>query len=172
MIHLVTAIFPDVPTARRAADELAANGFPVEHISVVSKEDRREELRSQTGYGDIIDRNAGRGAVAGSIFGAIAGGIVALVSLALPGGIIVAGPLAAALGGAAAGAAGGSLIGALVGTGIPEPEARQYERHIHEGRILVGVETKDATRASLAEQILQQAGARTSPHITTGGATV
>ncbi len=81
---------------------------------------------------------APEGALGGGSVGALAGGLIAVASLAVPGGILAAGPLAAALGGGAAGAATGGLVGALVGAGIEEPQAKQYAQEILEdGYVIV-----------------------------------
>lgn len=156
MSHLVTAIFPDVARAGSVVDELARRGFPVERIGVVSRDEHREAFRAHMGHVNVVDRNAGRGAVAGGVLGALAGGLTAAVLLGI-GGVVVAGPIAAAVGAAAAGAAGGSLLGALVGTGIPEPEAREYERYVREGNILLVVETDTLADAEEAERTLAAA---------------
>lgn len=156
MSHLVTAVFADVPQAGSVVDELERHGFPAERISLLSRDEHRDAFRAHMGHVNVIDRNAGRGAVAGSVLGALVGGLTAVVLLGI-GAIVVAGPIAAALGGAAAGAAGGSLLGALVGTGVPEPEARELERYVREGRILLMVEAGSMEEASGVEGILATA---------------
>lgn len=162
MSYLVTAVFPDVARAGNVVDELARHGFPVERIGVVARDEHREAFRAHMGHVNVVDRNASRGAVAGSILGALAGGLTAAVLIGV-GGVIVAGPIAAAVGAAAAGAAGGSLLGALVGTGIPEPEAREVERYVREGNILLIVETDTPARAEKAERVLAGASPVTGP---------
>jgi hypothetical protein len=54
----------------------------------------------------------------------------------------VVGPLAAALAGLGAGAAGGGIIGGLIGVGSGESHAKQYEKGLREGGILVAVRPK------------------------------
>lgn len=169
MKYLVTAIFLDVPSAERAAADLVANGYTADHISLMTREEHRNSLYGGPGYTNITDRNAPRGAVAGGVIGAIAGGLVALASLGIPGGIVVAGPLAALISGAAAGAAGGTLLGALTGAGIPEKEAEAYDAHVREGKILLGVQADARKRARQAERILKANGAITHPHTSQGG---
>jgi len=44
---------------------------------------------------------------------------------------------------ALAGAAGG-LTGALIGLGIPEYEAKRYERKVKDGNILLSIHTEDS----------------------------
>ena len=67
-----------------------------------------------------------------------------------------AGPIAAALAGAGAGAgagaATGGLIGAQVGEGIPEDRAREYERGLNDGGIVIGTRARDAAHAAELEQ--------------------
>ena len=52
---------------------------------------------------------------------------------------LVAGPLAAAIAGLGAGGAAGGIVGALIGAGIPDQQAKQYEEHLNNGGILLGV---------------------------------
>lgn len=166
MKHLVSAIFPDVASAHRAADELVDSGLPKDRLSVLTKEEHRDTLAgASAGERNLIDRNAGRGAVAGGAIGAVAGSIVALISLGIPGGFIVAGPIVAALGGAALGAGGASLVGALIGVGIPEKEARTYEQQVHQGRILVCVDAADEAEAYLARHVLERMHPSTPPRV-------
>jgi uncharacterized membrane protein len=64
----------------------------------------------------------------------------------------------AALAGLGAGAAAGGLTGALIGLGIPEHEAKFYDKEIEKGGILVGVYAHD-DRQKVARDILEAAGA-------------
>jgi hypothetical protein len=52
------------------------------------------------------------------------------------------GPLAAALAGLGAGAAGGGIVGGLIGVGIGEKRAKDYEKGLREGGIVVAVRPK------------------------------
>lgn len=52
---------------------------------------------------------------------------------------MVAGSLAAAFAGAGAGAAAGGLTGTLIGAGIPDVDAKEYEKGIKEGGVVIGV---------------------------------
>jgi hypothetical protein len=63
----------------------------------------------------------------------------------------VAGPIAAALAGAGAGGLTGGLVGALVGSGIPEEHAREYDRGIREGGIVMGVTPRNDEDANYFE---------------------
>src|SRR5262249_11704627 len=95
------------------------------------------------GMGGGVGREGGGGAgivfVAGGGLGALAVGLPA-AGFAVPGlPILAMGPLAAALTGVGVGGAVGAIVGALVGSGIPEEQARVYEKGINEGGIVMGV---------------------------------
>lgn len=76
------------------------------------------------------------------------------------GPVVAGGALAAALASAAIGAAAGGLVGALMSWGVPEPEAREYERDLQAERIIVAARTDD--RLQEAYDILQRCNARIS----------
>ena len=97
--------------------------------------------------------DAGKGAAIGGGVGATLAAIAAIgTTLALPGlGLLVAGPIAAALAGGGAGALTGGLIGGLVGYGIPEDRAKEYEKGIREGGILMGVNPRSDEDAEYLE---------------------
>jgi uncharacterized protein (TIGR02271 family) len=95
----------------------------------------------------------------GGVLGLLAG----VGALAIPGigPIIAGGALASTLAGAGIGAAAGGLVGALVGMGVPEEEARYYDRAVREGGILVTV--RAPIRAVEARRILRDCGAQFEP---------
>ena len=88
------------------------------------------------------------GATVGGILGAIVAGVTATGSVAAiagTGGLArqsLSGHLAAALAGLGAGAAGGGIVGGLIGVGIGENRAKDYEKGLREGGILVAVRPK------------------------------
>ena len=67
--------------------------------------------------------------------------------------------LMAALSGAAVGATAGGIIGALVGMGIPEYQAKRYEKSIREGRILISVHSESSEETRRAKEIFERDGA-------------
>lgn len=91
------------------------------------------------------------------------GGVIGLLAgvgaLAIPGigPIIADGALASTLAGAGIGAAAGGLLGALVGMGIPEEDARYFERGFREGGVLVTVQA--GARSTEARQVLYESEA-------------
>jgi len=159
----VSAVYPDVPSAREVADDLVRHGFPPERISVLAKEEHREALTEERD--DASGHRAREGAAAGGVIGAIAGGLVGLASLGVPGGIVVGGPIAAFLGGATVGAAGAGLLGALIGLGLPEEEARTCEQCVRDGGVLVAVALDSPDKAADAEALLCRGHPCTRAHV-------
>jgi len=150
--HTVAGVFHRPSDAEKALTALKDAGFTPEHVSVVAKD--TGETQSMVERSDMAGaetKGAGTGALLGGLTGGIAGWLVGIGALAIPGigPIVAAGALATTLGGAAVGAVAGGLIGALVGAGIPEEDARSYETHVSEGRILI---TAQATAAPQAQQ--------------------
>ena len=146
----------------RAISDLKDAGFSGRQIGVLMQDRTKEQnLAKATGT------KAGEGAAAGAVSGGLLGGIVGLLTgvgaLAIPGvgPFVAGGALASTLAGAGVGAAAGGLVGALVGAGIPEEEARYYERGLQDGGVLVTVYAGD--REVEARRILLNAGAEPYP---------
>ncbi|NMO96280.1 general stress protein [Paenibacillus lemnae] len=137
----VVGVFDTENEAISAIQDLQERGIPGERISVISKD--KQEMENVT---DETGTKAPEGVAAGAATGGVLGGVTGLLAgagaLAIPGigPILAAGPIAATLAGAAVGAGAGGLVGGLIGLGIPEDEAKDYETHINEGRILVLVD--------------------------------
>jgi len=134
----LVGVFHERSSAESAVRDLRSAGFDNAHISLVSKGHEKDLKEDNTA-------NVAAGAATGAVAGA---GVAALASLGMTFGIIpvigpvlALGPLAAALLSAASGAAAGSLVGGLVGMGIPEEEAKYYEKEVASGRTLVTVRT-------------------------------
>jgi len=156
----VTGLYtPDA--ANRAYEGLTTkHGYKSDDISVMMSDDTRK-----THFGDVrpgtelsggtkAAEGLGKGAAIGGGVGAALAAIFAIgTSIAIPGlGLIVAGPIAAALAGAGAGGATGGLIGALIGAGIPEDRAKEYERGIKDGGVLIGTRYRDDEHAKQLER--------------------
>lgn len=161
MTNFISAIYGTRVSAELGTQALIDAGFPKDKISVLFSAKHRDQHFGAVPRG-AEGSNAGEGAAIGGLFGAIIGGFAAVASLAIPGGILVAGPIAAAIAGGAVGLAGGGLLGALVGAGIPEQEARYYEQELERGGILVSVAVESERAASLARSILDRTGARST----------
>jgi uncharacterized protein YjbJ (UPF0337 family) len=157
----VTGLYSTPESASRAYQDLTTrHGYKSDDINVLMTDETRRRH-----FGDVkpgTELEGGTKAAEGmGVGGAIGGGVGAAMaaifavgtSVAIPGlGLVVAGPIAAALAGAGAGAATGGLIGALVGAGIPEERAREYERGLNNGGIVIGTRPRDAAHAAQLEK--------------------
>lgn len=157
------AVFGIVRTQNEASlivADLSRAGFSTGDISVLFP-----------GAGDSRDfaiekgTKAPEGAVAGGGTGGVIGGtfglLVGLGALAIPGlgPLVAAGPIMAALSGIAVGAAVGGIAGGLVGLGIPEIQAKVYERKVQGGSVLISVHTETSEQVDAAKRIFDQHGA-------------
>lgn len=155
---IVGGVFRDSEEAVRSIERLKESGFNPHDISVLAKnDDELEEIEDRTDV-EVMDEgshrgaNAGKGAGIGAGTGGVLGGIAGLIAeiglLSIPGiGVLAAaGPLATTLSGAAIGATGGGIVGALTGAGIPENDAKEYEKFVKEGHILLLVEVDEEQR--------------------------
>ncbi|HZA93665.1 MAG TPA: YsnF/AvaK domain-containing protein [Gemmatimonadales bacterium] len=154
----VVGLFRDHAEAARAIRDLKGAGFTDSEIGVLMQDSAQARQFTQdtgTKAGEAAATGAATGGLLGGLFGLLAG----VGALVIPGigPIIAGGAIASTLAGAGIGAAAGGLIGALLGMGIPEEEARYYERGFREGGILVTVDTAD--RKADARRILLDAGA-------------
>lgn len=160
-------VFPNRQAAEHALHELRDSGFPMDRVSVIARDERRDDIAGaevhDRGVGNKADEGATVGAISGGALGGITGLLVGLGVLAIPGigPIMLAGAtattLATTLAGGAIGAVSGSLLGALIGLGIPEERARVYDERISRGGYLVIVDGNDADIAR-AEAILHRRG--------------
>jgi uncharacterized protein (TIGR02271 family) len=154
----VVGLFHNQNDAERAIQRLKESGFSESQIGVALKDRKRqEELIEGTGT------QAAEGAAAGALGGGVLGGVIGLLAgvgaLAIPGvgPIIAGGTLASTLAGAGIGAAAGGLIGALAGMGVPEEDARHFDRGFQAGGTLVTVDA--GSRAAEARECLYESGA-------------
>jgi uncharacterized protein (TIGR02271 family) len=158
--------FPDRRSAEQAIHELQDSGFSMDRVSIVAKDDDRDQIAGAE-VTDRTDNKADEGAKVGAVSGGTLGGLTGLLvglgTLAIPGvgPIMLAGAAATALAttaaGGAIGAATGGLLGGLVGLGIPEDRARAYNDRVSAGEYLVMVDGS-AAEISRAEAILSHRG--------------
>ena len=136
-----------------AGEGSAQTGGPVAGVSANADLEEPE-----TATPDHVD--AGRGAVAGGLFGGLTGLLVGLGALAIPGlgPIIAAGPLVGAITGLLAGGATGGIVGALLDAGVPHEHAEALAGRIAQGDVLVSVQTDTVTRDAVV-RVLQTQGA-------------
>ena len=157
--HTVAAVFDSEDRTVAALNDLKAVGFTSDHVSVVAKDTRQAANVMERTDLDTPEAATG-GAVTGGVLGGVAGFLVGISALVIPGigPIVGGGILLSTLAGAGIGAVAGGLVGALVEQGVPEEDARSYERHVGEGRTLVTVGAASGTQASEAERILSDHG--------------
>jgi hypothetical protein len=167
MTNLITGMFRDRAEAEHAVADLHGLGYTQNDISVMIEDETiRKHFKdtrpvgTETKAAEGMGVGAGIGGTLGAIIAALTatGSIVAIAGTGGAAAPLVAGPLAAALAGAGVGGLGGGIIGALVGAGIPEDRARQYEKGLSQGGILVGVYA-DNSRAVDVRRILKADGA-------------
>ncbi|MBK9165508.1 MAG: hypothetical protein IPM21_16675 [Acidobacteria bacterium] len=144
---MLTGIFSDKDSTENAYKTLRDRGYSESEINVIMSDKTRDQFYKNDPDSEIGNKAAegtGIGGAIGGTLGAIIGGVAAIgTNLVLPGlGLIVWGPVAAALAGAGAGGLTGGLVGALVGWGIPEEQAKHYEKGIGEGGTVIGVTPK------------------------------
>lgn len=154
MSKIVIGSFNNKDQAENAIRDLKERNFNTDNISVVVK-DKGEGARiaENTGvdYMEGATSGAATGAVTGGALGALGGLLVGIGAIAIPGGFLIGGPIAAALGltgaaattvsGAATGAAAGGLIGALLGLGVAKEDAELYQETVNTGGLLLLAQT-------------------------------
>ena len=147
------AIFDGRTQAQRAIEQLKLAGFTEKEIGVTARDTTGADVAVADGGKKT---HAKEGAIAGVAAGAGVGALWGLGILAgvLPGigTAIAGGTLAAILSSAAAGAATAGVAGSLIGLGIPEEEAKYYDREFQAGRVVVTVDA--GVRFQEAQSIL------------------
>ena len=163
--RMVTGSFRDYDAAERAYDIVTRRGYDPNEIHVLMSDDTRKthfskDLGKDKGVGNKAVEGLGVGGAVGGTVGATLMAIAAAAStLTIPGlGLVIAGPLAGALAGGAIGAAAGGIVGTLIGLGIPEERAREYEKDLKEGAVVIGVEPRNETDAEYFEREWQTIG--------------
>jgi len=144
----VSGIFTSQKDLEKVLDELELLNLR-DDVSVMMT-DQTRDFYGDAWSKDIMDRDnverhskapegATTGGLTGGLLGALIGGLSMVGSVLIPGaGLLVAGPLVGALAGGAIGTATGGLVGALIGAGIPEHEAKFYEKSLKDqGNTLV-----------------------------------
>ncbi len=153
--RLMTGLFRDRDSAERAYRSLQDRGYGKDDVNLMMSDDTRKKYFADkdTDLGTKAWEDAGKGAAVGGAVGATLAALAALgTTLALPGlGLLIAGPLAAAFAGGGAGALTGGVIGALVGAGIPEDRAKEYDKGLREGGIVMGVKPRTTEDADYFE---------------------
>jgi len=154
----VVGLFHNQADAERAIQRLKQEGFSENQIGVALKDRKRQDELIE-GTGTQAAEGAATGALGGGVLGGVIGLLAGVGALAIPGigPIIAGGTLASTLAGAGIGAAAGGLIGALAGMGIPEEDARHFDRGFQAGGTLVTVDA--GNRVEEARECLLESGA-------------
>ena len=157
----VFGIYPSYETVDRGVDALRAAGYRNTDISVLFPENEGTKDFAHE-KGTKAPEGATTGAGTGAVLGGALGWLAGIGALAIPGvgPLIAAGPIMAALAGVGVGGAVGGIAGALIGLGIPEYEAKRYERRVKEGGILLSVHSDNSEWTKRAKQILEATGAQ------------
>ena len=161
MKHL-TALFYDVTAASRALDALLDCGVERDDISLLTSEAGAKNHLSIE-EGNKSAEGATTGGMIGGALGLIAGTLVTAATAGV--GILATGPILVGLAGLGTGAVVGGIAGALSGMGIPEHEAKFYEREVRErNAILIGVRTDERNEHRLAELLRRYNPAKINEH--------
>jgi len=140
-------MYYDREPASAAVERLHGLGYGRDDVSVMMDDKTREKA-----FSAVVNAKGSEGIAAGATVGGVLGAIVAgltatgsVAAIAGTGGLatpLVVGPMAAALAGLGAGALGGGIVGGLIGVGIGEKRAKDYEKGLRDGGILVAVRPK------------------------------
>lgn len=144
----VVGLFGHPSAAAAAVRDLTNAGFAEDRIGVA-----RQERVAQGDLLEDIGGESAEGAAKGAVSGGVVGGLVGLLgSLLIPGlgPVLAGGVLASTLAGVGIGAATGGLLGALIGLGVPEEDARHFDRRFREGGTLLTVDAGARTPEALA----------------------
>lgn len=142
----IVGVFNTEREAVNAIDDLKAQGYRADEISIVAK-DKNDVANIHEETGTKAPEGFATGAATGGVIGGLTGLLAGIGALAIPGigPILAAGPIAATLTGAVVGAGTGGLVGGLVGLGFSEDDAESYNNYVNDGKILVMVDS-DAER--------------------------
>lgn len=155
---IVAGSFRDRESAERAYAHLESRGYDTKDVNIAMSDETRKKYFTNEGtleteLGSKAAEGAGAGAAVGGTLGAIVGAVVAAgTAVAIPGlGLVIAGPIAGAIAGAGAGGVAGVGIGGLIGWGISEETVKEYETHIKDGGIVMGVTPRNAEDAEFLQ---------------------
>jgi hypothetical protein len=156
----VLGIYYNREDVERGTDVLVHAGFMPASISVLLPETLGGSSLT-TEKATKAPEGVAAGATSGAVLGGALGLLVGIGALAIPGlgPFIAAGPIMATLAGMGVGGTIGGLTGALVGLGIPEYEAKAYEKRLQKGGILLSVHCDTNDEVTRAKDLLKGTGA-------------
>jgi hypothetical protein len=155
--NIVIGVFDDYGVVDKAIDELKRSGVLDEQISVLGSSQKHAAALDPAVHPTNVPENLAKFVAAGAVAGGVLGGLTALI---FPGiGLLAAGSWLMVLSEAAAGSYAGFLVGALTRMDISEVDAQIYESQLTQGRILVGIDTKDAQQQTKVQAVFDSLGA-------------
>ena len=156
----VLGIYSSREGVEQATDVLVHAGFIPASISILLPESLGGNSLT-TEKSTKAPEGVAAGATSGAVLGGALGLLVGIGALAIPGlgPFIAAGPIMATLAGVGVGGTIGGVTGALVGLGIPEYEAKTYERRLQKGGILLSVHCDTNDEIIRAKELLKGTGA-------------
>lgn len=156
-MNTITHVVKNRATAQAIFMQLEAVGISERQISLVMTDEARGShfnLRESS----KVDEGTAAGASVGGLVGIIAGAILSAGVIVIPGlNLVVTGALVSSLAGLGAGAVVGGLAGGLIGSGIPEHEAKLYEKELKEGNVLIAVNAENHDQEKAIREIFKTA---------------
>lgn len=134
----VSGVFSSEDKIEELLQALNHRGVNRDQIDIIMSDTTRDQY-SALSKDNKMPEGVSVGGVSGGLIGGVIGGLTMAGSLLIPGvNLLISGPIIGALAGTVAGVAAGGLVGALVGFGIPEFEAKAYQKALEsEGNVLV-----------------------------------
>lgn len=159
MTTTVVGVFKNRESAQQAILKVEQIGITDKQIGLLLSDESRRNRFSFI-ESSKADEGATFGASAGGLLGTLAGGLLSAGVMIIPGlNLVVTGTLVTALAGLGAGALTGGLVGGLIGAGLPEHEAKIYEKEIEAGNALVSVKTETTEQYNQVDRIFRDAHA-------------
>lgn len=136
----VVHVYSHLDEAEDAVRKLGEGGFPIQHVSIVTKDlGTEKKVHGFVTSCDVAKSTAKTGAWVGGIFGLLVG--AAFLWVPGVGPLVVAGSMASALlgglEGALSGAAVTGMLGWLTTLGISKEHILKYEERVRAGKYLV-----------------------------------
>lgn len=157
-------IYENVTNINETLKSLAKLNYTDSEVSIVTREDTIGKVRVENDASEGLQSGAKTGGLVGGVLGLLAG--IGVLTLPGVGAIFITGPLIAALGlsgivgatatGALTGAIAGGLVAGLKEIGIDEMVARDYEKEIQKGNMLLCIFHHNEENVDKVEEILKK----------------
>ena len=159
MQNIATAMMPDSQAATQVLDVLHQMNIPADGISVITNENinLNEFAEQSTCMGNMNSQST---TTKGMRMNALLSNMSAIGTVSGENlGIVGAGPLITAVSAGRLGATDDHALGGLTALGISQEQVQQVEHAIHEGGVLIGVNTEAHIQSQVCDTF-QQAGAQ------------